>query len=129
MGYEIFIYIFLVTTFAVFVIILNHFASREIKKKFRKTIKGESDINLEEIKSSTYECGKDTIGDARSMIDVKFYLVGIMFVLFDIAAVFLIPWAVNIREFGQVGIGTMLIFIGLLFVGLIYSLTKEEIGW
>jgi NADH-quinone oxidoreductase subunit A len=83
----------------------------------------------EPIKESPYECGVPPLGEARQRFSVKFYLVAILFVLFDIEAVFLIPWAVIYRSLGLYGLLEMLLFIGLLLVGYLYAWKRGGLDW
>lgn len=89
-------------------------------------------------KSETYECGVEPVGTARDRQSVKFYLVAMIFLLFDIEAVFLVPWAVafsgvlhdpNYRPLRFVFYGEMMLFIAILFVGLIYVWRKGILNW
>ncbi len=85
-------------------------------------------------KLDTYECGAPPIGNARTRISVKFYMVAILFILFDIEAVFVYPWAVSLRSFVAKGMGTfvfveMLIFLGMLFLGWLYVLKRGALKW
>ena len=82
----------------------------------------------------TFECGVEYYGDARGLFNIKFYLVAVMFILFDIEAVFLYPWAVNLIKFNEAGLGTfilaeMLLFIFILAVGLYYIWKKGALEW
>ena len=81
------------------------------------------------VKMSSYECGVDPVGDARERFSVKFYLVAVLFILFDIEAVFLYPWAVAFRQLGLYGLVEMALFIVILFVGYVYLLRKRALGW
>ncbi len=81
-----------------------------------------------------YECGKDPVGSARERFSVKFYLIAMIFILFDIEVIFLIPWAVVFNKFAANGFkllvwAEMMIFIALLFVGYIYVLRKGAFDW
>lgn len=83
-----------------------------------------------------YECGKDPVGTARERFSVKFYLIAMIFILFDIEVIFLIPWAVVFRDFFQMGTGMrnliygeMMVFMGLLLVGYIYIIRKGLFEW
>ena len=81
-----------------------------------------------------YECGKDPVGSARERFSVKFYLIAMIFILFDIEVIFLVPWAVVAKSIGaQVGrtfvYVEMMIFIGLLLVGYIYVVKKGAFDW
>ncbi len=80
-------------------------------------------------KSSTYECGVPLKGSAREQFPVKFYLLAILFVLFDIETVFLIPWAVVFRQFGVAGVLEMFLFLGVLSVGLLYAWRRRGLEW
>ena len=81
------------------------------------------------VKMSAYECGVDPVGDARSRFSIKFYLVAVLFILFDIEAVFLYPWAVAFRQLGWYGLIEGLLFIGILLVGYLYVLKKRALEW
>ena len=81
------------------------------------------------VKMSSYECGVDPVGDARERFSVKFYLVAVLFILFDIEAVFLYPWAVAFRQLGLYGLVEMILFIVILFVGYVYLLQKKALEW
>jgi NADH-quinone oxidoreductase subunit A len=83
-------------------------------------------------KDTPYECGKDPIGPTHSRFSIKFYLVAMLFILFDIEVVFMYPWAVVYREMLQTGPGifySMFSFIGILFVGFLYALKKKAFDW
>ena len=80
-------------------------------------------------KQSSYECGVDPVGNARARFTVKFYLVAVLFILFDIEAVFLYPWAVAFRQLGLYGLVEMLLFILILLVGYLYLLKKRALDW
>jgi len=82
----------------------------------------------------TFECGVPYFGDARGIFNIKFYLVAVLFILFDIEAVFLYPWAVSLGKFNEVGLGTflmieMFVFIFILVVGLYYVWKKGALEW
>jgi NADH-quinone oxidoreductase subunit A len=85
------------------------------------------------IKDSAYECGMLPIGEANSRLSVKFYLVAMLFILFDIEVVFLYPWAVVYKEMlaqnANLIFGSMMSFLGILFVGYIYALKKRAFDW
>jgi NADH-quinone oxidoreductase subunit A len=80
-------------------------------------------------KMSPYECGMEPIGDTSERFSVKFYLVAMMFILFDVEAVFLYPWAVILKELKMFGFFEMLVYIGIVLVGLIYIWKKGVIDW
>lgn len=77
-----------------------------------------------------YESGVSTsIGTARERFSIKFYLIAILFIVFDVEAVFLFPWAVNFRSLGMLGLVEMFVFIGVLFAGFIYIVKKGALKW
>jgi len=80
-------------------------------------------------KVSPYECGVQPIGDARSRFSVKFYLVAMLFILFDVEAVFLYPWAVILRELKMFGFWEMIVYIVIILVGLFYVWKKGVLDW
>jgi NADH-quinone oxidoreductase subunit A len=80
-------------------------------------------------KDASYECGVDPVGNARARFNVKFYLVAVLFILFDIEAVFLYPWAVSFRQLGLYGLVEMVLFILVLLVGYGYLLKKKALEW
>ena len=80
-------------------------------------------------KRSIYECGVEPIGSARKRFPVKFYMVALLFLLFDIEAVFLYPWARLFKELGLLGLVEMAVFILVLVVGLIYAWRKGALEW
>jgi len=81
------------------------------------------------VKMSSYECGVEPVGDARERFSVKFYLVAVLFILFDIEAVFLYPWAVTFNQLGLYGLIEMVLFIVILLVGYVYLLKKRALEW
>lgn len=80
-------------------------------------------------KLSTYECGFPPFNEARSPFDVRYYLVAILFIIFDLETAFLVPWAVVFRKLGWFGMISMGIFIGLLTIGFIYEWKKGALEW
>ena len=80
-------------------------------------------------KNSTYECGFDPFDDSRSRFEVKFYLVAILFIIFDLEIVFLFPWAVGFKDMGMVALVEMGIFLSILIVGLAYVWVKSDLDW
>jgi len=80
-------------------------------------------------KNSPYECGFEAFEDARMKFDVRYYLVAILFILFDLEIAFLFPWAVVIREIGLFGFVSMMVFLGILVVGFIYEWMKGALEW
>ncbi len=81
------------------------------------------------VKTSAYECGVEPVGNARGRFSVKFYLVAVLFILFDIEAVFLYPWAVSFRWLGLYGLIEMALFIVILLAGYLYLLQKRALQW
>ena len=80
-------------------------------------------------KLSTYECGIDPIGSARERFSVKFYLVAMLFIIFDIEIVFLYPWAVVLENLKLFGLVEMVFFLGILLIGLLYVWKKGGLEW
>ncbi len=80
-------------------------------------------------KLSPYECGVAPVGDARERFSVKFYMVAMLFILFDVEAVFLYPWAVVLRELKMFGFWEMIVYIGIFLVGLFYVWKKGVLDW
>ena len=85
--------------------------------------------SINPIKAAAFECGSPVIGSARQRFAVKFYVVALLFIVFDVEAVFLYPWAVNFRALGWFGYATMLIFASTLVMGLIYVWKKGALEW
>lgn len=114
----VFLQIVLALGFAVFTL----FASVLLGKRGRRTA----------AKDIPYECGKDPMGPTQTRFSVKFYLVAMLFILFDIEVVFMYPWAVVYREMIHTGPAifySMFSFIGILFVGFLYALKKKAFDW
>jgi len=80
-------------------------------------------------KLSAYECGFNAFGDARMKFDVRFYLVAILFIIFDLEVSFLFPWAVAFRQIGVFGFWAMMLFLGVLTIGFIYEWKKGALEW
>jgi NADH-quinone oxidoreductase subunit A len=80
-------------------------------------------------KLSPYECGFEPFADARSKFDVRFYLVSILFIIFDLEVAFLFPWAVSLGKIGLFGFWSMMVFLGVLTVGFIYEWKKGALEW
>jgi NADH-quinone oxidoreductase subunit A len=80
-------------------------------------------------KNSPYECGFEAFEDARMKFDVRYYLVAILFILFDLEIAFLFPWAVALKEIGPVGFWAMMIFLAILVVGFVYEWKKGALDW
>lgn len=108
------IYLLVVLGFAAFVLILSHNL-------------GHKSIGRD--KSSPYECGIRPLGSAHQRFSMRFYMVAILFILFDIEIVFLFPWAINLKALGALGFVEMFIFAGILFLGLLYAWRKGALEW
>ncbi|HEY5604661.1 MAG TPA: NADH-quinone oxidoreductase subunit A [Gammaproteobacteria bacterium] len=80
-------------------------------------------------KLSPYECGFEAFEDSRMKFDVRFYLVAILFIIFDLEIAFLFPWAVVLQEIGWFGFTTMAVFLGILVIGFIYEWKKGALEW
>lgn len=80
-------------------------------------------------KTSAYECGFPAFDDARMPFDVRYYLVAILFIIFDLETAFLVPWAVVLHKIGWAGFWAMAFFVGLLVVGFIYEWKKGALEW
>ncbi len=80
-------------------------------------------------KDSPYECGFEAFEDARMKFDVRYYLVAILFILFDLEIAFLFPWAVALKEVGIVGFWSVMVFLGILVVGFAYEWKKGALDW
>jgi NADH-quinone oxidoreductase subunit A len=80
-------------------------------------------------KLSAYECGFNAFDDARMKFDVRFYLVAILFIIFDLEVAFLFPWAVALRELGAFGFWSMMTFLGVLTIGFVYEWKKGALEW
>ena len=80
-------------------------------------------------KLSPYECGFEAFEDARMKFDVRYYLVAILFILFDLEIAFLLPWAVALRDVGGAGFAAVLIFLTVLVVGFVYEWKKGALDW
>ncbi len=80
-------------------------------------------------KNSPYECGFDAFDDARAKFEVRYYLVGILFIIFDLEVAFLFPWAVALGKIGMYGFWSMVLFLAVLTVGFIYEWRKGALEW
>ncbi|HRN98581.1 MAG TPA: NADH-quinone oxidoreductase subunit A [Flavobacterium sp.] len=80
-------------------------------------------------KDKNFECGIESVGNARTPFSIKYFLVAILFVLFDVEVIFMYPWAVNFREMGVEGMIKMGIFMSLLVVGFFYVMKKKGLEW
>ena len=84
-----------------------------------------ADIDTE----AAYECGFEPFDDARGRFDIKFYLVAILFIIFDLEVSFLFPWALSLSHTGLFGFYVMMVFLGVLTVGFVYEWTKGALDW
>ncbi|MBS7777788.1 NADH-quinone oxidoreductase subunit A [Acidovorax sp. CCYZU-2555] len=83
----------------------------------------------DDAKNSPYECGFEAFEDARMKFDVRYYLVAILFILFDLEIAFLLPWAVSLQEVGLAGFAAVVIFLAILVVGFAYEWKKGALDW
>lgn len=81
------------------------------------------------IKTTTYECGIPSIGSTEIKTNIRFYLYALLFVVFDVEVLFVYPWAVTVRALGPVALAEMLIFLSILFLGLVYAWRKGALTW
>ncbi len=80
-------------------------------------------------KLSAYECGFEAFSDSRMEFDVRFYLVAILFIIFDLEIAFLFPWAISLGNLGSLGFWSMMIFLSILTIGFIYEWKKGALDW
>ena len=80
-------------------------------------------------KLSAYECGFEAFDDSRMEFDVRFYLVAILFIIFDLEIAFLFPWAISLGSLGALGFWSMMVFLGVLTIGFIYEWKKRALEW
>jgi NADH-quinone oxidoreductase subunit A len=80
-------------------------------------------------KLSAYECGFEAFGDSRMEFDVRFYLVAILFIIFDLEIAFLFPWAISLGNLGTLGFWSMMIFLFVLTIGFVYEWKKGALDW
>ncbi|MCK6419118.1 MAG: NADH-quinone oxidoreductase subunit A [Alphaproteobacteria bacterium] len=80
-------------------------------------------------KNAAYECGFDAFSDTRGKFDVRFYLVTLLFIIFDLEIAFLFPWAISLKDIGMFGFWSMMAFLGVLTVGFIYEWKKGALDW
>jgi NADH-quinone oxidoreductase subunit A len=85
--------------------------------------------NKTNVKLSTYECAETPVGDARIHFNIQYYLIVIVFLIFDVEVLFLYPWAVQLKTLGGIGFVEMVIFIEVLIIGLAYAWRKEALEW
>ena len=111
---SIIIFLFVALTLSVGFIILNFLFSPK---------------NPDPEKLSAYECGFEAFSDSRMKFDVRFYLVAILFIIFDLEIAFLFPWAISLGQIGIFGFVSMMIFLAILTVGFIYEWKKGALDW
>ncbi|MDD3732247.1 MAG: NADH-quinone oxidoreductase subunit A [candidate division Zixibacteria bacterium] len=116
--FETFYPILFLFVFAVFLAVLLTVFSVILGRRTRSGKKGQS-----------YECGVEPVGTNKEPIPVKYFLIGISFILFDIELIFLLPWAVVSRELGMFGFISIAVFIALVIIGYIYELGKGALKW
>ena len=87
------------------------------------------DDNPDPQKLSPYECGFEAFEDARMKFDVRYYLVAILFILFDLEIAFFFPWAIVLQEIGWFGFTAMMVFLGILVAGFVYEWKKGALDW
>lgn len=90
-------------------------------------LRGKSSPDAEKL--SAYECGFEPFSDTRHKFDVRFYLVAILFIIFDLEIAFLFPWAVTLGNIGLFGFGSMMVFLTILTIGFIYEWKKGALEW
>ncbi len=83
----------------------------------------------DDAKLSPYECGFEAFEDARMKFDVRYYLVAILFIIFDLEIAFLFPWAIVLEEIGVFGYAAMVVFLGILVIGFVYEWKKGALEW
>ena len=83
----------------------------------------------EPVKGEAYECGVPSSGEARARYPIRFYIIAVLFVVFDVETIFLFPWAVKYRMLGMLGFVTMTVFLGILLVGYVYAWRKKALEW
>ena len=111
---SIIIFLFVALTLSVAFIVLNFLFSPK---------------NPDAEKLSAYECGFEAFGDSRMEFDVRFYLVAILFIIFDLEIAFLFPWAISLGGLGALGFWSMMIFLFILTVGFVYEWKKGALDW
>lgn len=108
----------------VFIVLSTAFAFAALIASFICSPKAESDE-----KSATYECGMKLFSDARIQFDIKFFNYAVMFLIFDVEAIFLFPFAVNFNQLGLFAIIEVIIFLALLLFALVYAIKKDVLRW
>jgi len=111
---SIIIFLFVALTLSVAFVVLNFLFSPK---------------NPDPEKLSAYECGFEAFGDSRMEFDVRFYLVAILFIIFDLEIAFLFPWAISLGNIGSLGFWSMMIFLFVLTIGFVYEWKKGALDW
>ena len=111
---SIIIFLFVALTLSIIFIVLNFLFSPK---------------NPDSEKLSAYECGFEAFGDSRMEFDVRFYLVAILFIIFDLEIAFLFPWAISLGSIGALGFWSMMIFLFVLSIGFVYEWKKGALDW
>ena len=111
---SIIIFLFVALTLSVGCVVLNFLVSPK---------------NPDPEKLSAYECGFEAFGDSRMEFDVRFYLVAILFIIFDLEIAFLFPWAISLGNIGSLGFWSMMIFLFVLTIGFVYEWKKGALDW
>ena len=111
---SIIIFLFIAIILSVGFIVLNFFLSPR---------------NPDPEKLSAYECGFEAFGDSRMQFDVRFYLVAILFIIFDLEIAFLFPWAISLGNLGALGFWSMMLFLFILTIGFVYEWKKGALDW
>ena len=111
---SIIIFLFIALTLSVGFVVLNFLFSPK---------------NPDPEKLSAYECGFEAFGDSRMEFDVRFYLVAILFIIFDLEIAFLFPWAISLGDLGPLGFWSMMVFLLVLTIGFIYEWKKGALDW
>jgi NADH-quinone oxidoreductase subunit A len=85
--------------------------------------------NPDPVKLSTYECGVETVGEARGRYSINYYVIAVLFVVFDVEVIFLFPWAVRYKQLALMGFAAMVTFLLILLVGYVYAWKKGALEW
>ncbi len=116
--FPIFVMMILALGFVVTVMVLTHIIVPKFSPKFKS-----------KVKSETFECGIESQGNARTQFPIKYFLVAVLFVLFDVEVIFMYPWAVNFKKLGLFGLVEMFTFIGIFLIGFFYIVKKGALNW
>lgn len=116
--FPIFVMMILALGFVVTVMVLTHIVVPMLSPK-----------NKSKVKDETFECGIEIQGNARTPFSIKYFLVAVLFVLFDVEVIFMYPWAVNFKKLGLFGLAEMFTFIAVFLVGFFYIVKKGALNW